>query len=155
MEKPHLILLVDDSDDDAFFFDRAVKRVGLGIETRRARNGQEAIDYLLGHGASSDRTRFPMPDLIMVDLKMPVCDGFDFLIWKREQIPLMCIPAVVMTSSDLERDIRRSYELGAHSFTTKVGNNEQLAERICALREWWFENVVSIIPTDFGTRGAT
>ena len=149
MPKPNLILLVEDSDDDAFFFDRAVARVGLEILTRRASNGQEAIDYLSGHGRFADRERFPMPNIIMVDLKMPVCDGFDFLTWKQAQPALTCIPAVVMTSSTLDRDIRRSYELGAHSFTTKLACTDLLVERISALRQWWFENVVTLLPDNW------
>jgi CheY-like chemotaxis protein len=146
MSKPHFILLVDDSDDDAFFFDRAVARVGIAIQTRRARDGQEAIDYLTGVARFSDRHRFPLPDLIMLDLKMPVCDGFDFLAWKRERPSFSGIPSVVMTSSKLESDIRRSYELGAHSFTTKLLGADQLGERIRALREWWFQNVILVRP---------
>lgn len=155
MAKPHNVLFVDDSDDDAFFFDRAVAKAGCEIRSFHVRNGQEAIDYLLGHGQFSDRMQFPMPDLITVDLKMPVCDGFDFLEWKRKQTALMCVPTVVMTSSGLERDIQRSYELGAHSFTTKLGNVDHLAERIASLREWWFENVVALIPDDFAKSTAT
>ena len=151
MPTPNLILLVEDSDDDAFFFDRAVARVGVEIVTRRVSNGQEAIDYLSGHGRFADRERFPMPRVIVVDLKMPVCNGFDFLTWKQGQPALTGIPAVVMTSSTLDRDIRRSYELGAHSFTTKLACADLLAERISALREWWFENVVTLLPDNWPT----
>lgn len=146
MSEPQYILLVDDSDDDSFFFHRAVARVGVAIQTQRACNGQEAIDYLLGAGKFSDRQRFPIPHLIMLDLKMPICDGFDFLSWKREQVSLAGIATVVMSSSSMEADIRRSYELGAHSFTTKVMTTDRLAERISALRDWWFQNVVLLRP---------
>jgi CheY-like chemotaxis protein len=146
MPETHCILFVDDSDDDAFFFRRAAVRAGADLRIFHVQNGQEAIDYLLGHGKFANRTEFPMPELIMVDLKMPVCDGFDFLAWKREERSLACIPALVMSSSSLDRDIRRSYELGAHSFTTKLGNADSLAERINALREWWFENVITLCP---------
>lgn len=107
---------------------------------RRARNGQEAIDYLLGADAFSDRERHPLPAIILLDLKMPVCDGFAFMAWKREQRSLACIPTIVMTSSALDRDVRRSYELGAHSFTTKVTGMTRLTERLSALREWWFNH---------------
>lgn len=144
--KPHFILLVDDSDDDAFLFERAVNRVGLGIQTHHVSNGQAAIDYLLSTGSFTDRQKYPLPNVIMLDLKMPVCDGFDFLAWKRGQASLACIPTIVMTSSSLEQDIRRSYELGAHSFTTKVNSTDTLCERISALRDWWFKNCVLLSP---------
>ena len=146
MSKPHFILLVDDSDDDAFFFGRAVARVGKAIQTQRAQNGQEAIDYLIGEGRFSDRQKFPMPHLIVLDLKMPVCDGFDFLAWKHSRPALASIPAVVMTSSSMDEDVRRSYELGAHSFTTKLVSSDRLCERISVLRDWWFQNVVLLAP---------
>jgi CheY-like chemotaxis protein len=146
MKRRHLILLVDDSDDDAFFLDRAVSKAGLGLTMRRVRNGQEAIDYLEGIDQFSDRKEFPLPDVIMLDLKMPVCDGFDFLKWKRNKPSLVYLPTIVMTSSDLPRDIRRSYELGAHSFTTKLKTPDSLSGRIEALREWWFQNCVLVSP---------
>jgi CheY-like chemotaxis protein len=146
MKRQNLILFVEDSDDDAFFLDRAVCKSGLGLAVRRVRNGQEAIDYLEGIGQFSDRQEFPVPDVIMLDLKMPICDGFDFLAWKRNKPSLVYLPTIVMTSSDLPRDIRRSYELGANSFTTKLKSPDSLSGRIEALREWWFENCVLIPP---------
>lgn len=146
MTGPHFILLVDDSDDDAYFFDRAVAKVGLDIQTRRVRNGQEAIDYLEGTGEYFDRKLFPVPHVIMLDLKMPICDGFDFLLWKRKQPAMVYLPTIIMTSSDLPHDIRRSYELGAHSFTTKLKTPDSLSNRVEALREWWFQNCILFRP---------
>ncbi len=142
MSSSHVILLVDDSDDDALLFKRAVARLNFPIETRRVSNGQEAIDYLLGHESFSDRQQFPLPHVLLVDLKMPVCDGFDFLAWKRNQPALSAMPAIVMTSSKLETDAKRSYELGAHSFTSKVSGTERLMERISAIRDWWFQHCI-------------
>jgi CheY-like chemotaxis protein len=144
--KTHLILLVEDSDDDAYFFERAVGRVGLGIQTYRVCDGQAAIDYLRGVAPYTDRQKFPLPNVIMLDLNMPVCDGFDFLTWKRDQPSLACIPAIVMTSSDVDRDVRLSYELGAHSFTTKLISTDTLSSRVAALRDWWFNNCVLLAP---------
>ena len=142
MGTPRFLLFVDDSDDDAFFFEKAMRRTGADVVLRRVRNGQEAIDYLIGAGPFSDREQNPLPTLILLDLKMPVCDGFAFLAWKRQQQSLVCIPTIVMTSSALDRDVRRSYELGAHSYTTKVNSIGRLSERLSALREWWFNNCV-------------
>ena len=148
MKGTRFILLVEDSDDDALLFDRVVSKADLGIELRRVHNGQEGIDYLLGVGKFSDRKHFPLPHVIMLDLKMPICDGFDFLNWKRSQPSLACLPTIVMTSSEFRGDIRRSYELGANSFTMKVKSNDSMNERVKALREWWFENAVLIPPPE-------
>jgi CheY-like chemotaxis protein len=144
MNGEHVILLVEDSDDDAFFLERAIAKARLGLTVRRAHNGQEAIDYLEGHGRFSDRAEFPFPHAIMLDLKMPVCDGFDFLAWKRSKPLLVYVPTIVMTSSDLPQDVRRSYELGANSFTTKLNTPQSLTSRIEALREWWFQNCLLV-----------
>ncbi|HEY0551594.1 MAG TPA: response regulator [Verrucomicrobiae bacterium] len=146
MKGTRFILLVEDSDDDALLFDRVVSKADLGIQMRRVRNGQEGIDYLMGAGDFSDRKRFPLPHVIMLDLKMPICDGFDFLDWKRNQPSLSCLPTIVMTSSRFDGDIRRSYELGAHSFTMKVNTADSLSDRVDALRQWWFENAVVLPP---------
>jgi CheY-like chemotaxis protein len=139
---PRLLLLVDDNDDDAFFLEKTLRRTDPEAAVQRVRNGQEAIDYLLGERPFSDREQHPVPTVIMLDLKMPVCDGFAFLTWKREQRSLSCIPTIVMTSSALDRDVRRSYELGAHSYTTKVHGIDRLRERLTALRDWWFNNCI-------------
>jgi CheY-like chemotaxis protein len=147
MKGTRFILLVEDSDDDALLFDRVVSKADLGIQMRRVHNGQEGIDYLMGAGDFSDRKRFPLPHVIMLDLKMPICDGFDFLHWKRNQPSLACLPTIVMTSSRFDGDIRRSYELGAHSFTMKVNTTDSLSDRVNALRRWWFENAVLIPPS--------
>ena len=155
MKTKRFILLVEDSDDDALLFDRVVSKTGLGIELRRVHNGQEGIDYLLGAGKFSDRARFPLPHVVMLDLKMPICDGFDFLNWKRSQSSLAGLPTIVMTSSEFRGDIRRSYELGANSFTMKVKTTDSMNDRVKALREWWFENAVLIPATEMPAIGAS
>ena len=146
MKRTRLMLLVEDNNDDALLLQRVVAKADLGLDLRRVHNGQEAIDYLLGEDRFANRQEFPSPDVIMLDLKMPICDGFDFLDWKRTQPALSYLPTIVMTSSDLPRDIRRSYQLGAHSFTMKVKTTDSLSERVEALRHWWFEHCV--LPQD-------
>ena len=149
MKRTPLILLVEDSDDDALLFERVVAKSGMGIQVRRVNNGQEGIDYLLGAGPFTDRKRFPFPQLVLLDLKMPICDGFEFLTWKRTQSSLTCLPTVIMTSYDFERMGRRSYELGAHSFTMKVKTTDSVSDRVESLRKWWFEQCITLSPTDF------
>jgi CheY-like chemotaxis protein len=146
MKKNRVMLLVEDNNDDALLLQRVVSRADLGLDLHRVHNGQEAIDYLLGEDQFADRKQHPNPDVIMLDLKMPICDGFDFLDWKRGQPSWSALPTIVMTSSDLPRDIRRSYQLGAHSFTMKVKTTDSMSRRVEALRHWWFEHCV--LPQD-------
>lgn len=148
MKGTRFILLVEDSDDDALLFDRVVSKADLGIQMRRVHNGQEGIDYLLGTGEFADRKRFPFPHVVMLDLKMPICDGFDFLNWKREQPSLAGLPTIVMTSSEFDGDVRRSYELGANSFTMKVRASDSLTDRVKSLRDWWFQHSVLVPPAE-------
>lgn len=146
MKGTPFILLVEDSDDDALLFERVVAKTGLGIQVRRVHNGQEGIDYLLGVGPFADRKRFPFPRVVLLDLKMPICDGFEFLSWKRTQPELACLPTIVMTSFDFQRMGRRSYELGAHSFTMKVNTTDSLSDRVETLRKWWFGHCIAVAP---------
>ena len=146
MKRERIILLVEDSDDDAWLFERVITKADLGLRMHRVHDGQEAIDYVKGFGRFSNRELFPFPHVIMLDLHMPICDGFDFLAWKRAQPALACLPTIVMTSCDADDYIRRSYELGAHSFTMKVKTTDSLSDRVKALRNWWFENCMLAPP---------
>ncbi len=146
MKNQRFILLVEDNEDDAWLFNRVVSKADLGIEMHRVHNGQEAIDYLLGVDQFADRTQFPFPDLVILDLNMPICDGFDFLDWRRGQPWLMVVPIIVMTSSRFDGDLGRSYALGANAFTMKVKSTDSLRDRVEALRTWWFEHSVLVEP---------
>ena len=141
-----IVLLIEDNNDDAFLFERAAKQVSASCRVLRVSDGQQAIEYLAGDGPYADRTQFPLPHLLLVDLKMPRCDGFQFLEWKRGQRWLATTPAIVMTSSALDSDIRRSYELGANSFTCKEGTLEQLRERIAMIHHWWMQHCRCLPP---------
>src|SRR5689334_10052315 len=117
-KKEFVVLLVEDSDDDAALFERALSRIeGFKIGAR-VREGQAAIDYLKGDGEFSDRKRFPYPDIVMLDLKMPGCSGFDVLQWafRRSPRPVMA----VFCALDGEANRRRAEQLGADLFQTKV-----------------------------------
>src|SRR6266852_4538612 len=82
-------------------------------------DGQEAIDYLSGTNQYADRNEYPLPDLMLLDIKMPRLDGFAVLDWLRKQPCLKRLPVTMFSSSDMEKDIDRAYELGANSFLVK------------------------------------
>jgi CheY-like chemotaxis protein len=135
-QKP-VILLVEDSLDDVALVKRSFERTGLGYPLQVARNAEEARAYLEGAGSFSDRARYPLPGLILLDLKMPGEDGFEFLTWLRGEKRLTGLPVVVLTASDQIRDVNRAYELGANSFLVKPLDFENFVETSRALQRYW------------------
>src|SRR4051794_6989344 len=113
------ILLVEDDINDVFFFERAVKNAAISQAVQIARDGQEAIAYLSGEGAFADREKYPLPCLIVLDLNMPRKNGFEVLEWLQQTPPLDTLPAVILTSSQAERDRQRACDLGAKAYYVK------------------------------------
>lgn len=113
------ILVVDDREEDVFFFRRAFKSADLHHGITNVGDGDEAIKYLSRQPPYDDNGRYPVPDVIVLDLKMPRRDGFEVLQWLRDQKSLTPAPVVILTSSDREEDKRRAKELGAGGYYTK------------------------------------
>lgn len=134
-------LLVEDSDADAYFIERAMENVP-DVSLSAVKDGQEAIDYLQGRGSYADRKKYPLPDIILLDLKMPRIDGFQFLKWRREQADdvVSLIPVVVMSGSDLEQDIREAYTLGANRYLVKSPDVNVFQKRMKLMAELWSES---------------
>jgi len=130
-----VILLAEDDDNDVFFMRRALQKSGIDFALQVVRDGQQAIDYLNGHGAFSDRGQYPLPTVILVDLKMPFLDGFEVLTWIRTQPSLNGLPVAVLTSSAEERDRRRARELGARAYFVKPPKPETIQEVFRLIQE--------------------
>jgi CheY-like chemotaxis protein len=131
------LLLVDDNDDDLFFTKNAIKEARLSTGVRTAADGQEAVDYLAGTGKFQDREAFPLPALMLLDLKMPGKSGLEVLEWARQQPGLRTLVVVILTTSCEPRDIEKAYQLGANSFLQKPSNTAVLAEMMSALKNYW------------------
>src|ERR1041384_3105515 len=116
------ILIVDDDENDIFFAKRAFTEINVHCTFQMLKNGQEVVDYLEGHAHYADRSKYPLPMMILMDLKMPIMDGFQVLEWLRARPGLKVIPTVVLSSSDSPADVTRAYELGANSFMAKPVN---------------------------------
>jgi CheY-like chemotaxis protein len=114
-----IILLAEDDDNDVFFMRRALRKADIDLPLHVVTNGQEALDYLGGAGAFSDRDRYPLPSLLLLDLKMPFLNGFEVLAWINTQSSLKEIPVIVLTSSAEERDRQKAAELGAKAYFVK------------------------------------
>jgi CheY-like chemotaxis protein len=139
VSKERLILLVEDAEEDGFLFMQAVKRAGLGNPVRVVRDGQEALGYLSGAFFYADRERFPLPCILMLDLKLPRKSGWEVLEWVRARREFQGMLVVVLTASDNISDLHNCYRMGANSFLTKPCNAEDL------------RNLAKAFPEHFGT----
>jgi CheY-like chemotaxis protein len=148
-----VILLVEDREDDILLVRRAFEKGGINNPFQVVRDGEEAVHYLAGEGRYSNRAEYPLPDLILLDLKMPGLDGFDVLMWIRRQPGFGNIPVVVLTSSDAIRDVNRAYALGANSFLVKPLDFENFVELAKMLRTYWLKASQRPSATRLGRKG--
>jgi len=119
VDKTPLILLVEDLSDDVVLVRRSLDKAAIKSSLRVVTDGEQAISYLSGDGHYADRLQFPLPDLVLLDLKLPCKDGFEVLKWIREQPHLKKLRVIVLTSSDHIWDVNRAHQLGANSFLVK------------------------------------
>jgi CheY-like chemotaxis protein len=136
-------LLVEDDANDVLIVQQEFKRASKNVRLNVVSDGIEAKRYLEGKDEYRDRTKYPLPQVILLDLKMPRFSGFDFLEWLRTKSPdqLQFIPVVVLSSSTLPQDIVRAYALGVSSYVTKPVNWEEFKKRLHSLATYWSENV--------------
>jgi CheY-like chemotaxis protein len=136
-------LLVEDDPNDVFLVEREFKQAPRHIQLRVVYDGGEAMQYLDGDGDCGDRERCPIPNVILLDLKMPRVNGFRFLEWLRSESPgeLRVIPVVVMSGMGCPDDINRAYSLGANSFIIKPVDWRHFRKLIADLGIYWAEDV--------------
>src|SRR5260221_1154888 len=133
------ILYVEDDDNDIFFMQRAFKAAEMFNPLQIVQDGQEAIDYLAGADSFADRTQFPMPYLVLLDLNLPIKSGFDVLKAIRTTPGCQTIPVVILSSSPHDHDVRHAYSLGANAYLVKPSNAEKLVDTMRLVREFWLK----------------
>lgn len=138
MERPAQILLVEDNNMDVVLTLDAFREVRLKNKINVARNGGEALDYLFGRGKFSDRDEYPMPGLILLDLKMPGIDGFEVLRQIKGADMLKRIPVIILTSSKEEGDRALSYDIGANSYLLKPVSFDGFTDVVKKIDDYWF-----------------
>ncbi len=138
---PVTILMADDDEDDCVLAREALVESRLTNDLHFVADGEELMDYLYRRGQYAEQSNSPRPGLILLDLNMPKKDGREALTEIKTDRNLRQIPVVVLTTSNAEKDIYRSYNLGANSFITKPVTFESLVEVMQTIGKYWFEIV--------------
>jgi len=134
------VLVAEDDPSDVYLLKRAFAAADVPATLHVVRDGQEAIDYLEGQDGYADRNAHPLPDLMLLDLKMPRMNGFDVLNWLRQKPGLKRLLVTVLTSSSESVDINRAYDLGANSYLVKPHGTNDLAELVRRVHNYWLES---------------
>lgn len=132
-----IMLLVEDDPNDILLIQRAFAKACLVNPLKVVRDGEQAVAYLSGTGDFSDRSRYPLPSLILLDLKLPRKSGLEVLEWLRQQPVLKQTPVIVLTSSKESSDVSRAYDLGANSYLVKPVGFEGLLELVKSIGMYW------------------
>ena len=133
------ILLVEDDSNDILFIQRAFRQSKLENPMQVVRDGDEAVAYLSGEGDYADRNLYPLPGMILLDLKLPRRSGLEVLEWVRNQPVIKRIPVVILTSSRENIDVDRAYDIGVNSYLLKPVNYNALNDMIETLNAFWLK----------------
>jgi len=133
----HSILIVEDDDNDVLLMRRAFAKSGVVNPLQVVNDGDAAVAYLGGEGIYADRDRFPLPVIVLLDLKLPLRSGLEVLEWVKARAGLKRLPIVMLTSSKEDADVKRAYELGANSYLVKPVSFEGLMALVKSLEVYW------------------
>ena len=141
MSREALILLVEDDDNDVALLRRAIAKADLPmpVSLKVVGNGERAVEVLRALVCAADASNAVAPDLVVLDLKMPRMSGEELLAWRAERTALRQIPAIVLSSSEREADIRRAYELGANSYLVKPVDSHDLVAAVRRVTQYWLQ----------------
>jgi CheY-like chemotaxis protein len=131
------ILLVEDNEDDVFMMRQAKKRAGIESPMHIAEDGRRAIAYLSGKDEFRDRGKFPLPTLVLLDLKLPHVTGHEVIEWIRKQSPFRTLLIVVLTASKDSSDIDAAYRAGANSYLVKPSRVDDLCDLVKSIADYW------------------
>jgi len=139
VETPLRILVAEDELGDVVLLRRAFTKAGVDVPVHFARDGQEVIDYLEGKPPFENPVKYPLPNLVLLDLRLPRVDGFQVLEWLRAQPGLCRILVVVFSGSSNPEDISRAYALGANSYVVKPQDAGELVGVVERLQNYWLK----------------
>ena len=135
--QPFTILHVEDDPNDVLLVNRAIQKSNAAMIVRSVTDGDQALAYLAGRESFADKQEYPLPHLVLLDLKMPRKSGLEVLSWIRQQPSLKRMVVVIFTSSKHDQDINRAYELGANSYLVKPVGFDALQETMKQVNHYW------------------
>ena len=145
--KPPLVILVaEDDENDSFLLQRAFKKLGINLPCYICKDGGEAMAYLKGEGKFADRAAHPFPRVLITDLKMPRCSGFDLLRWLQEHPECNTIPKIVLSASAVPEDVKLAYQLGTNCYFKKPTNFDALVELVRLAQAFWTAAEIPELP---------
>jgi CheY-like chemotaxis protein len=133
------VLLVEDEQADVFIMQRAWKKAEVENPLMVVNDGRAAVDYLSGNGQYADRQKFPIPCLVLLDIKLPYLSGLQVVEWLRKYEPCSTLPAVFLTSSASDMDVDRAYQLGGNAYLVKPPTPEKLVQMLQDLKNFWMK----------------
>lgn len=131
------VLIAEDESSDLWLLTQAIETADLPIRLQVFRDGDEVIKYLQGNGEFNDGTQHPLPDLLILDLKMPRMNGLEVVRWVRRSTEYCYVPIVMLSGSVVHEDIDQAYGEGANAFFTKPNGFEELREMIKYIAGFW------------------
>jgi CheY-like chemotaxis protein len=137
MDSDITILIAEDDPNDVMLLELAIRRNGISSPVRVVRDGEEAVEYLEGHGKYADRQKYPLPSVIISDVKMPRRSGLEVIEWVRQHPQCAITPIVMLSGSRIEHDVISAYRLGANSYFTKPSTLDELADLIRIAHAYW------------------
>jgi len=132
-----VILLAEDDANDVFFLRRAFQKAEIGCKIVNLPNGQLVLDYLSGVSQFDNRSQYPLPQLLLLDLKMPLMSGFEVLEWLKCHPEIGELPALVLSSSAHQEDVAKARALGARDYHVKPSDQHQLIQLARELQSKW------------------
>jgi CheY-like chemotaxis protein len=133
------VLHIDDDPNDAELFEAAMRKAKSEFLLRNVTDGEQAMAYLHGHGVYSDRVRYQIPSLVLLDLKMPRATGFEVLKWIRSHSVFGKLPVVVLSGSELQDDIQKAYAVGANAYLIKPLGFNALVGLVKEIETQWLK----------------
>ena len=131
------LLIVEDNADDITMLRRVLTQAGTVNPVQIVSNGEEAIKYLSGEGQFADRTRFPLPRLMITDINMPRRGGFELLRWLRAHPQVQAVPSLILTGSNSPADIEQAFQGGVHGYFVKPSNLKDLQSMFQLIHNYW------------------